>query len=92
MAKSYSLARYRTEAKKEPFVIDLGDGEQIVIPQPSGADLLEVEKAKTSEEVLQILCGKDYDRLLEIVKGEDAGVLKAISRDLRDHFRLAASE
>ena len=86
--KTYSLARYRAEAKREPFVLEVDEKTSIIINQSSSAALLRVEQAKNSEEALKILTSEQYDALIRTIGDEDAGVLKALVRDLREHFGL----
>ena len=85
---TYSLARYRAEAKKAPYELVIDAGHSIVITQPSGDDLLAAEQATSSKEAIRILAGDQYDALMKALGGEPAGVLKAVVADLRDHFGL----
>lgn len=85
---TYSLPRYRAEAKKEPFELVIDKNTSIVIAQPSGEDLLAAEQATSSREAIKILAGDQYHELMKALGAEPAGVLKAVIADIRDHFGL----
>lgn len=90
-AKPFSLERYRSEVKGEPFVLWLDDENTLEIPRPTGDQLLDAEEAYargTSRDVIEAVCGDKAEALLEAVGSEDASVLLAVGDDLRKHFGL----
>lgn len=86
--KPNSLARYRAEAKGEPFVLWIDDDEKLEVPRPTGDVMFELEEARTSKEVIGLLAGDQADRLIEVLGAEDFAVMKAVSDDMREHFGL----
>lgn len=86
--KPHSLARYRSEAKGEPFVLWLDDDKKIEIARPSGDVLMDVEQATSSREILTLLCGDQADEFFAAVGKEDFAVMKAIGDDIQEHFGL----
>ncbi|PKW15923.1 hypothetical protein [Saccharopolyspora spinosa] len=89
MAKTYKYSRYVAEAKKEPFVLELDDGDQISIQAPSGEVLLEIEEAFSSRRRLELLTGDQYDRVFELVRHAPAGALNGLVSDMVEHFGLS---
>jgi hypothetical protein len=89
---TYSLARYRAEAKREPFELVIDSSSSVVIVQPSGEDLLAAEQATSSREAIKILAGDQYEELMKVLGAEPAGVLKAVIADIRDHFGLGETD
>jgi hypothetical protein len=86
-----SLARYRAEVKGEPFTLWLDDDKTLVIPRPTGDQMLDAEEAVhrgTSRDVIRALCGDQADELLEVLGDEDAAVLRAVATDLQESFGL----
>jgi len=87
----YSLDKYRSEVKGEPFVLDVSTDETLTIPRPTGDVIFAIEDAMSSKETIEALAGDQAPRLLEIVGGEDAAVMKALSEDMQKHFQLGDS-
>ncbi|MGH3097350.1 MAG: hypothetical protein ACRDMV_15305 [Streptosporangiales bacterium] len=94
-AKTYSLAQYRAEAFRPPFVLDLGDGEMLTIQQPTTDALLDArglvdDQGNVSDPraALKALAGDSYDDLMAQIGPEPPGVLAALVRDLNVHFKL----
>jgi len=94
VSKTYRLDGYREKAKqsgKEPFVLEVGDDDNIVIARPTGRQMMELETATSSRQVMEVLCGAEVaDRLIELVGNDDADVLASIGDDIRAHFGLGA--
>lgn len=67
MGKTYKFTRYVSEAKAEPFVLELDDGEVIEVPAPDGDTVLEIEEARSSRRSPELLCGEHYDRVWELI-------------------------
>src|ERR1700742_2044153 len=89
MGKTYKFTRYVEEAKAEPFTLELDDGEVIEIPAPDGDTVLEIEESNSSRRSLELLCGKHYDRVRELVGAAPASVLNALVADMVAHFGLS---
>ena len=85
---SYSMARYRAEATKGPFVLELDEGKTLTIPAPTGNGLLDLDGVFTTSTYLQKLAGDQYDALLEAIGEEDGGILAEIVRDMQRHWGL----
>lgn len=88
----YSLDRYRSEAKGEPFVLDVDVDTAISIPRPTGDVLMDIEEARTSREVIRLLAGDQADELLRILGPEDYTVMQQVSEDMQRHFGLDRGE
>ena len=89
--KTYSLDRYRREAKGEPFELHLDDEHSIVIDRPTGDVLMDVEEARSSREIITLLCGDKADEFLDAIGKEDFSVLQAVAQDMQEHFGLGES-
>lgn len=93
---TYSVARYRAEAKGTPFPLETLDGRVIEIPRPTGDRMMELaEKYSAATEApphpreqLQDLLGEKYDEVMAVLGGEDFEVLIMFLRDLSEHFGL----
>lgn len=83
-----SLARYRAEAKGDPFVLEVDDSTTITIPRPSGGVLMDVEEAGSSRKIIELLAGDQAAALLEICETEDFSVMQGIAADMMGHFGL----
>lgn len=84
----YSLSKYRSEAKGEPFVLDVDTNTSIVVPRPTGDVLMDVEEATSSREIISLLAGDEAEKLLEVLGSEDFEVLMGLSKDMQEHFGL----
>ncbi|MEU6033970.1 hypothetical protein ABZ801_01030 [Actinomadura sp. NPDC047616] len=88
MSKTYRLAQYRREAKREPFTLELDDGTCITVNPPSGGSVLQLDPSKSTREVLRLLAGDSYQALVDALADDDASVLVAVLRDMQVHFGL----
>jgi hypothetical protein len=88
--RTYKFDRYLTEARAEPFVLEVGDGDEVSIPAPDGDTVLAIEESRSSRRTLELLCGDQYDRVRELIGPAPAGVLTALVADMVEHFGLAA--
>src|SRR5205085_9967732 len=86
--KPYSLDRYRSEAKGDPFELWVSDSESIVVERPTGDQMFRLESATSSKEVLRILAGDQADALISVLGTEDAAVMREVAKDLQEHFGL----
>jgi len=91
MSRRYRLADYRRQANKEPFPLELDDERVLMIPAPSTNTVLDVQATEDVREQLRMLTGDAYDDLMEAIGEEQGGVLKALMKDLTDHFGLGES-
>lgn len=91
MSKTYKFNRYVTEAKAEPFVLELEDDDQLSIPAPDGETVMAIEESRSSRRTLELLCGDSYDKVWSLVGGAPASVLNALVGDMADHFGLAVA-
>ena len=92
MGKAYKLDKYRQEADVEPFAFELSENETLLIPCPDGDTILEIEESRSSRRTLELLCGEHFDRVLEIVGAEKAGVLTLLVTDMTKHFGITAEQ
>ncbi|TDQ01244.1 hypothetical protein [Labedaea rhizosphaerae] len=89
MAKTYKFTQYISQAKVEPFPLELDDGQVLQIPAPDGDTVLEIEESRSSRRTLALLCGEHYERVRELVGSAPASVLNALVTDMVDHFGLS---
>lgn len=86
-----SLERYRSEVKGEPFTLWEKGEPRVVVPRPTGAQMLEAEEVVqtgTSRDAIHALCGDAAVELLEVLGAEDAQVLRAVFMEMQEHFGL----
>lgn len=85
-----TLAAYAAEAVREPFSLDLGDGKPVLFPQPTFAELLEVQSATDDViEVLQALAPEaDRERLKAALEATPPSVPRAVYDDLIEAFGI----
>ena len=88
MSKTYRLADYRKQANRPPFPFELDDERTLEIQPPTTNATLEVMATNDVREQLKLLTGDQFDALLEVIGEEQGGVLKALLKDLTDHFGL----
>ncbi|KAB2344882.1 hypothetical protein [Actinomadura rudentiformis] len=88
MTTKYSIARYRAEARREPFAVELDSGDTLAILPPKSASVLELDPSLSTAEVLKRLAGDSYQALVDAVGDEDASVLVAVMKDMQKHFGL----
>lgn len=84
----YSLAKYRAEAKGEPFHLDVDEDTTITVLRPTGDVLMDVEEATSSRQIIKLLAGKQSDALLSAIGPEDYTVLQGVAEDMQKHFGL----
>lgn len=85
---SYSLKKYRAEAKGEPFVLDVDENSSITIPWPTVETTLAVQDAESEREGLEALCGEQAKKILDLVGDDNYLVLQGLVNDMLKHFGL----
>lgn len=88
---AYSLAAYKSKVKGEPFRLAVDEDNVIVIPRPTGDQILDAEAAQRetdSRAAFEALCGDVADEVLAVLGREDAAVLKMFVEDMQKHFGL----
>jgi len=88
MSKRYRLADYRREANKPPFPLEIDDERTLEIPAPDTNTILDVQATADVRQQVKLLTGDKYTELMEVIGGEQGGVLKQLMRDLSEHFNL----
>lgn len=88
MSKTYSLAKYRDEATKQPFELDLGDGEILKLRQPSVDDVIDLNGMSDVRSQLQIIAKDDYDLLMTAIGDLPGAALQPLMDDVMRHFGL----
>lgn len=87
--RRYSLAQYATEATKEPFPLDLPDGTEVLIDQPTYGAIKHLSRGGDLDEIIHALVGEDEaTRILEALDDLPLEVARALSRDIQEHFSL----
>ncbi|MBX6386108.1 MAG: hypothetical protein IRZ07_24570 [Microbispora sp.] len=86
--RRHTLARYRNEAVKAPFELDLDDGRTITIPQPTVDEVLEITGLTDVRAQLKILAKDQFDELLTAIGDLPASALQVLMEDLMQHFGL----
>lgn len=91
MAKTYDFDSYLTEAIPTQFVLNVPEGESIVIDPPDTDTLFLIDEAVTARETLKLLCGEQWDRVYELIRHRDPAVTSKLVGDVRKHFRIDQS-
>lgn len=89
--RRYSFQQYLSEAKVQPFVLETGleDPAEISIAPPSGDALLTIsENGGSPRKVLALLCGEQYEAVMDLVGPAPAEVMAALIEDLLAHFGI----
>lgn len=89
MAKArYGYDDYLKEARPAPFVLSIAHDDQIEIHAPDGTTALRIEDATSSREVLRLLCGEHFDRIMELFGDKPFTALNRLATDMREHFNF----
>lgn len=89
---TFKFSKYRAEADRPPFDLELEDGTVISIPVPDGDTTFEIEEAGTSREMLTLMCGDQADAVFELIGPENGTVIRALAKDMSKHFGLAPEQ
>jgi hypothetical protein len=88
-----SLADYAAEARRDPFVLDLGNGQTVSIPQPTWSQIEQIgDTAVTTADVLRLLAGDVYPQLQVALADVPAPVVDKLLADMRVQFGLGNLE
>ena len=85
--KTYLFDQYVQDAEVEPFRLQVSPDETIVIEAPDGETVLHLEEVG-SRERLQLLCGDQFGRVMELVGKKPPAVLRRLSQDMASHFAV----
>lgn len=86
--KTYRFDQYVQDAAVEPFRLEISPDETIVIEAPDGNAVLQLEEVGSSRERLRLLCGEQFDRVVELIGNKPPAVLKRLSQDMARHFAV----
>ncbi|WNM69944.1 tail assembly chaperone [Rhodococcus phage GuyFagieri] len=96
MAVNFATLAGRAEkrvGKKKDFVLQIGDDQpDIVIPRPDAIVSMQSEKAGSLYDQLQVLTGKEFPRILELVKGKPIQVVQDLITAMWDAWEDDAHE
>lgn len=85
--EALKLSALVAEVQKEPFVVDIGDGEPVIIKHPSEADVRRIwEEASMNWEVIRELAADDAERLDAALDAAPAGTRQALLDRMQGHF------
>lgn len=87
-SKKYQLARYRNEALRPDFELEVEDGKSIVIRQPDVDEVLDLNGMTDPRAILQVLAKDQYEELMQTIGSEPGGMLQALIDDIVRHFGL----
>lgn len=90
---TYKLDRYIAEAKIDPFVLELSDGDKITIKAPTSETLVEVTEVPINQtrRIFYLLCGDEqFERVWETVRFLPSTVLQSLMMDLLAHFNITS--
>lgn len=88
---TFKLDQYIAEAKVDPFVLDLGEGNTVSLSVPTSDVLVEVTETPVNQtrRILMLLCGEDqFDQVWVAVRDLPASVLQNLLLDMLRHFDL----
>ncbi|MDT0302898.1 hypothetical protein [Streptomonospora wellingtoniae] len=88
--RRYSIARYVSEATREPFDLELSDETVVKIPQPTTAEMDGIASVASTREVLDRLAEtpEDAEKVYAELADAPAGAVMALVKDIREHFGL----
>lgn len=88
MAKS--LSQYRKEADVKPFVLEVDDSTSITIQPPDGDAFLSLGEVQMNDAhgMLSLLCGDQYEEVMDVLGKEPGPVLLAVVQDMARKFGL----
>lgn len=99
MAVDFNTLAARAEKRIEKrggankvFVMKVEGEPDIVIPKPDALVAMQSEEASTIKAQLQVLSGKSFGRILDLVKGKDISVVQDIITAMWDAWDDDSSE
>lgn len=85
-----TLAQLNAEAKRDPFVLDLGDGQTVTFPQPTFG--YAVDASQDAGNVVDLLCAyaleADRDKLRTALTVSAATVPQALLDEVHEAFGM----
>lgn len=88
-----SIADFGASAMREPYELDLGAGNVVEIPQPTGDTWWRrLPEADSYRDVLRVLAGEHADAILEALAPLAVGAIVELVEDMREHFLLGKAE
>lgn len=90
MSKTKTLEQYRAEAKGGAFVFEVDDSTSITIPVPDGDAFLDLGEiaANDARGMLEVLCGDQYEDVMNVLGAEPATVMFAVIQDMMRTFGI----
>ena len=86
---------YVKEADKPPFELEVSADQVISIHAPTGAQIIDAQKAAASGDVetqLRLICDDAADDLLPLIKAAPGDAMRALLEDIMAHFGYATGE
>lgn len=75
----------RTGGKRPEWVLVIGNDEpDMVIPKPDAIVAMESEKAGSLYDQVRVLTGKEFPRILDLVRGKDIAVMQDLLTSMWD--------
>jgi hypothetical protein len=88
MMERHALGRYISEAHRDPFELLADDEQTLVFDVPPIGALLAASEKCTLDGLIRLLTGARYGDFLSVLGAEKGSVLRAVLRDMAEHFRL----
>jgi hypothetical protein len=86
--KKFQLDRYRNEALKPDFELEVDAERSIVIKAPTVDEVLDLNNNPDVRAQLQILAKDQYPLLMEIIADDPGAMLNPLMNDIMRHFGL----
>lgn len=86
--RKFQLEKYRNEAVKPDFELEVGEGESVVIKMPTVDEVIDLNEITDVRQQLQILAKEQYPRLMEIIGDDPGAMLQPLMNDMLKHFGL----
>lgn len=90
VSASFRFDEIRAEAEKKftkPFVLEIDAENTVEIPFLTAEKAIEFEeRAVGAKAQLEVLCGDEFPKIWDLVKGEDLALLKALIAAVWEHF------
>jgi hypothetical protein len=88
-----SIADFGASAAREPYELDLGGGNVVAIPHPTGDTWWRLlPEAHSYQDVLRVLAGEHAEAILEALAPLPVGALTGLVTDMREYFLLGKAD